>query len=192
MALREILSSQAASAAVTVPVLDAAQDTSKCDPGSDANLSGSLNGRGFDLDLNAGVEEDKGEVKKVKAEVGSDVPNSVHGESWPSRAGKLTSKELKPVLDLNELDLNEEVKEEPCALEKVPLKEDPYPLKTEGKILSRQLVPKLPNLDDILVSLPKDSKASKLVTVARESWAANLEFIQDCTIRFLCVFALDR
>ncbi|CAM6099985.1 unnamed protein product [Calypogeia fissa] len=201
MALREILSTQAASAAVTVPVLDK-QETSKCDSDGDLNLSGSGLGKGFDLDLNAGVEEEKVDLKTVKDEGGADLQNYVQCGSWMEtkvdplskpdwlNRGTSTGTEQKPALDLNELDLNEDVKEESYQ-EKIQIKEDPSVQKV-GEIIRQQAVPELRKLDDVIVSMPKDSNATKLVLAARDSWAANLEFLQDCTIRFLCVFALDR
>jgi TATA-binding protein-associated factor len=189
MALREILSTQAASAAVTVPAIDA-QETSRCDTVVDKKNPVSSEGRVFDLDLNAGVEEEKVEVKEAKDEEGLMLQNPDSGGSWMGRQEMQTldSKELKPVPNLNELDLNEEVKEE-VHLEKPQIKKEEV---ADSKEITQKLVPVIPSLDDILAPIPKESNASKLVLAARDSWAANLEFIQDCTIRLLCVFALDR
>ncbi|KAF6176650.1 hypothetical protein GIB67_034512 [Kingdonia uniflora] len=41
-------------------------------------------------------------------------------------------------------------------------------------------------------SHPGDSKLTKLVTLTRNSWLRNWEFLQECAICFLCVFSLDR
>ncbi len=38
----------------------------------------------------------------------------------------------------------------------------------------------------------KQSDELKVVVTAKKAWTANLEFLQDCIIRLLCVFALDR
>lgn len=44
--------------------------------------------------------------------------------------------------------------------------------------------------------IPKDQEENlevlDLVKQARHSWIKNFEFLQDCTIRFLCVLSLDR
>ncbi|KAF6176669.1 hypothetical protein GIB67_034531 [Kingdonia uniflora] len=41
-------------------------------------------------------------------------------------------------------------------------------------------------------SHPGDSKLTKLITLTRNSWLRNWEFLQECAIRFLCVLSLDR
>lgn len=33
---------------------------------------------------------------------------------------------------------------------------------------------------------------SKALRAAKQAWASNVGFLQDCTIRLLCIFALDR
>ncbi|KAI4324095.1 hypothetical protein L6164_023659 [Bauhinia variegata] len=45
---------------------------------------------------------------------------------------------------------------------------------------------------DVLRNLPQNSELMNLVKVARNSWLQNLQFLQDCVIRILCVLSLDR
>ncbi|KAG6551134.1 hypothetical protein Mapa_007369 [Marchantia paleacea] len=213
MALREILSTQAASAAVVTPALDVEEVQPACDAVGDLNLTSSSKGRGFDLDLNAGVEEETLDFQSVKEEV-PDTRNGVYADNWngcqstpdikPSwialqgaginrEAGTVV---VKPELDLNQLDLNLEVKDEPFREEpnmvKIEPREIPYMQNVERRIESSNKVEKCSNPNGPFLNIPKDSRASKLILSARESWAANLEFLQDCTIRLLCVFSLDR
>jgi TATA-binding protein-associated factor len=91
------------------------------------------------------------------------------------------------------LDLNMEVKEEPVILKDEPLtvKDESLSVKEEIKLESEPQ----PNLfwqPHAAASLMKESNDSKAVTAAKKAWAANIGFLQDCTIRLLCVFALDR
>ncbi|KAL0914712.1 hypothetical protein M5K25_015084 [Dendrobium thyrsiflorum] len=45
---------------------------------------------------------------------------------------------------------------------------------------------------DLIKNLPKASKLTNLMKLARYSWMKNWEFLQDCAIRFLCILSLDR
>ncbi|KAI0501620.1 hypothetical protein KFK09_016565 [Dendrobium nobile] len=45
---------------------------------------------------------------------------------------------------------------------------------------------------DLIKNLPKNSKLTNLMKLARYSWIKNWEFLQDCAIRFLCILSLDR
>jgi hypothetical protein len=86
--------------------------------------------------------------------------------------------DLGPVKPELELDLNMSVKEE------VVLGKD-RKLGYDG-ILSNEL--SLHQEQDT----SKQSDELKVVVAAKKAWTANLEFLQDCIIRLLCVFALDR
>ena len=44
----------------------------------------------------------------------------------------------------------------------------------------------------ILSVLPEGSKAVKIYRTVERAWASNTVFLQDCAIRFLCIFSLDR
>lgn len=99
-------------------------------------------------------------------------------------------------LDLNmevELDLNMEVKEEPVIVKEEPLtvKDEPVAVKEEIKLES-EAQPNLFWQPHEAASVIKESNDSKAVAAAKKAWAANIGFLQDCTIRLLCVFALDR
>ena len=44
----------------------------------------------------------------------------------------------------------------------------------------------------ILSVLPEGSKAVKIYRTVERAWDSNTDFLQDCAIRFLCIFSLDR
>ncbi|KAL3681420.1 hypothetical protein R1sor_024376 [Riccia sorocarpa] len=211
MALREILSTQAASAAVTAPIVEAEAVPPVLDEVS-LNVTSSCKGRGFDLDLNAGVSEEV-DFRNVKDEAGHDTGNGQHERgqngcqnaldikpNWIPAQGPSMDREIgvnvvKPELDLNQLDLNMEIKDEPLKDEPVIIKDEvggvTYTQKVENRT-DTSTESKCSDLSALLSGVPKDSKASKLVVAAKEAYSANLEFLQDCTIRLLCVFSLDR
>jgi hypothetical protein len=85
---------------------------------------------------------------------------------------------LGPVKPELELDLNMSVKEEVVLGKERKLGYD--------GILSNELL--LHQEQDT----SKQSDELKVVVAAKKAWTANLEFLQDCIIRLLCVFALDR
>lgn len=120
---------------------------------------------------------------------------------------------VKPELSLGgvkqelELDLNMEVTEEPATVkvESAIVKEELVIVKEEPSIVNEELltVKEEKNIgrgsQSNLFWHPHDSGSdikeandSKVVSAAKKAWAANIGFLQDCTIRLLCIFALDR
>lgn len=234
MALREILSAQAASAAVVAPT----PESKLPEPITDSSAKNSLPSSPrkeciIDLNLDLQSEEDNGDIKKPKEDMAPMLDNhtwtglskvvdpkpgwitaglaSVKTElSLGSVKPELNLSSVKPELSLGsvqseldlsvvkpemnvgevkpdlELDLNMEVIEE-----SLPVKEESsFQVKEETKSNSKFLGNELwihPG-----ANTQQASNNSKVVTAAKRAWAANVEFLQDCTIRFLCVFALDR
>lgn len=159
-----------------------------------------LDGVKSELDLDLGQNEG---LKTSKPELNLDL-----GMVKPSISLGVAKQELG--LDLNmevELDLNMEVKEEPVTVkeevasvkegpaivkeEPLTVKDEPVSVKEEVKAESKSQAIQFWQPHE-LSSVIKESNDSKAVVAAKKAWAANIQFLQDCTIRLLCVFALDR
>lgn len=192
MALREILSYQAASAGVSLPDLNSKGAWSSEMEENKMNHSLKRE-REIDFDLNVGLnlEEYASEAKKIKIEnisgeiVGEKEAEELHpgillkheNGTWNSGASDshvgLSLGFAKP-----ELDLNADVL--------------PPPVSDKEEEMSVHQH-KSPCMDfDILPKLPEDSTALKMLRLTKHVSAKNWEFLQDCAVRFLCVLSLDR
>ncbi|KAJ7534695.1 hypothetical protein O6H91_13G105700 [Diphasiastrum complanatum] len=191
MALREILSSHASSAAVVALGLEPEPPVLNNESGSTEHLP--LGKKEIDLNIGCYLEEDSMDVKIENMENGlshqtylqeNEVKPDCKSEfNWmklempsiiigPSE----TQVNVKP-----EFDLNMEVEDDST--------ENVYDRKalTENGTQTWSGFTK-----SVLDNLPKNSRAARVVLAAKQAWGSNLEFLQDCTIRLLCVFSLDR
>lgn len=185
MALREILSSQAACAAVAIADLEGNSD---CDGDRKEQVASPKREREIDLNIGLGLE-DTSDLKRVKL-----VKSCGHGSHGDSGFGDADIKTItleqewlnsaaisvKAGCSLgsvkHELDLNEEIKAGQ-SLE--------GGIGTLGNENCKEKV-------DILSNLKEDSRSIKILKDIQQAWASNTEFLQDSAIRFLCIFSLDR
>jgi hypothetical protein len=133
-----------------------------------------------ELSLGSVGAEVKFGMVKPELEAGNVKPDLELGLLKPSWEFGLVKPDwdLGPVKPELELDLNMSVKEEVVLGKERKLGYD--------GILSNELL--LHQEQDT----SKQSDELKVVVTAKKAWTANLEFLQDCIIRLLCVFALDR
>lgn len=186
MALREVLSAQAGSAAVVAPTSDARIGSSiVCR--QETHVPTGAKQMDIDLNMNFAAEEGLSDMKDQKGVIHQPVHDIGMEKSCVTQrtvkleakqeqdcheAGFQQVKESKTIVK-PEWDLNVEVKSE-----------------VDAKMNDKESW----NLVDraVLCQMPEESRAVKCIRAAEQAWAANLEFLQDCTIRLLCILALDR
>jgi hypothetical protein len=81
----------------------------------------------------------------------------------------------------SELDLNEEVKSSIIVDANMGMQTDQL---SEKKVVISSM--------GALSIFPEGSKAIKIFRAVERAWISNTDFLQDCAIRFLCIFSLDR
>ncbi|XP_057836707.2 TATA-binding protein-associated factor BTAF1 isoform X2 [Cryptomeria japonica] len=192
MALREILSYQAASAGVFLPDLNT-KGAWYTDLEEGKKNNPLKREREIEIDLNVGLnlEDYMSEAKRIKIEH--------HSAEFLTEIDP--EKELKPGILVKQENgtWNSNTADTPCEINLVSAKpeldlnEDVGPASAserEGISLQKH---KNMHIDSGFISkLPEDSRALKMLRLAQHVSAKNWEFLQDCAIRFLCVLSLDR
>lgn len=180
MALREILTHHGSCAGVLSPDLSSEKfwfvDTSESTK------------RGRDIDLNMQLEADQLEpaLKRQKSSHGAAVSNHYMGtddktdvEMEGEPCNEITNGSLGSAHIKLEPDLFTDSFRPQCKAE------DTSPVEASnesGCILDM----------NVSVECSQSSKLMKLVTVARQSWIKNWDFLQDSAIKSLCILSLDR
>lgn len=172
MALREILTHHGGSAGVFMPdlSLDGALDEL-----GDIDYSNSIKReREIDLNLQVSADEAEPQLKRQKFEDESSLSMDV---TVSTGSGANTDFDIKVEGDgwnLPEGPINGQV-------DAIVVESKGYHEDNMGSVNS-----------DILNRVPENSELMNLVKLARHSSIKNSEFLQDCTIRFLCILSLDR
>eukprot|EP00250_Pteridium_aquilinum_P022032 c25285_g1_i2 orf=410-6568(-) len=194
MALREILSVQAACAAVDVVDFNV-ELCGEADLDDDTKDTVAVLKRENEIDLNVGlvfeehtdskrkVDEESVHTSHERIECGlAEVQFMKSEQEWPDASATVPKAGLSHTAVKTELDLNEDIK--------------PGPLLDGGNIeISRSTLCKEKDLQgcmDVVSKLSEGSRAFKIYRATEQAWGFNTEFLQDCVIRFLCVFSLDR
>lgn len=194
MALREILSVQATCAAVEVADLALDLD-GKVDADDDRKDKIASPTREKEIDLNVGLAfEDSSDLKRVKLDESSGHGSHEGNEFSPAEAKAIKLEQewldsstaaLKTdpshAIAKPELDLNEDIRPDPFLDGGVEIPKNAI-LREKG----------LQSVMDVLSSLAVGSKSLKIYRATEQAWHCNTEFLQDCAIRFLCIFSLDR
>lgn len=188
MALREILSVQAASAGVEAVDFDLELD-------GEADLDDHMNTvskKENVIDLNVGLVFDEHTDLKRRLDENS-VCSSCEGkergvaevqfmkleQEWLDASSAAFKAGLSPATVKTELDLNEDIK--PC------LSVDVRSIDLSGSTFSKER-----ECQGLLSNFSEGSRALKIYRATEQAWGCNTEFLQDCAIRLLCVFSLDR
>ncbi|XP_024523098.1 TATA-binding protein-associated factor BTAF1 [Selaginella moellendorffii] len=176
MALREILSSQAASAAVTAPETSSTFTANRVET------------KGQEAVVDTKLEPSQETKVEQKNELVSDVKKEEQkgGDKMERDAEK-----MELVFD-GKSEAEEIVSDQPKTEEQeMENTNDRKDIAVKGELDLNQDVPEVKGV----ASTENDPKAaciSKEVAAAQEAWRANSEFLQDCTIRLICIFSLDR
>ncbi|XP_068640422.1 TATA-binding protein-associated factor BTAF1-like isoform X2 [Aristolochia californica] len=186
MALREILTYQAASAGVFMP--DLSFDSSFLSEVEDKSNT-TKRQREIDLNVHVSGREFEPQLKRQKSEdesgslcsVASADHHEFEGGQWTMSTGMVNGGlPLGPVK--SECDQSLDGSRFQC-------KEEVHCI-AEQKVLGENWVSD--TMMDMSMNLPESCKLMKLIKLGRHSWIKNWEFLQDCAIRFLCVLSLDR
>ncbi|XP_011621494.1 TATA-binding protein-associated factor BTAF1 isoform X1 [Amborella trichopoda] len=203
MALREILTHQAASAGVFMPDL-ASEDSWYSDFGSKINMTSTMKrDREIDLNIQCSVEDSEPCLKRQKSE--DESGQLLNGE--PS-----CCRELNPGVGVKyDIKYEDALSHPSHGIENNVQNMVTVKVEAESSVDGSYF--QCPKVEedgdgsqnkafskdtrsstqlDIATKLPENEKLLKLVNLAKISWAKNWEFLQDCAIRFLCVLSLDR
>ncbi|MCO5611453.1 hypothetical protein L7F22_065706 [Adiantum nelumboides] len=187
MALREILSIQAGCAAIDVvdystEVEEDTNNNSNIDPLSTLQ-------RQNDIDLNVGLDFDEHHDSKRRQE--EFISQAGPGKEFADVHYNQLEHENLDNLELDvkdrsakaELDLNEDIK-------------PGQPLDNcrgfERSSISSCKEAEQQGFENVILQSSEVSRTGKVYRAAEHAWGCNTEFLQDCAIRFLCVFSLDR
>eukprot|EP01018_Ginkgo_biloba_P007683 Gb_19667 [translate_table: standard] len=192
MALREILSYQAASAGVFLPDLNS-EDPWGIEIEENKKSNSLKRERDIDLNLDFNLDDHPPETKRPKTEnISSEFVSMNMGAEkelnlgiflkLENGLGNSAEPDIRTGLSLDsaklELDLNAEILHTSFSEKE----EKGCVYKDKSRCTD----------SDIQSKLPEDSRALKMLKFAKHACAKNWEFLQDCAIRFLCVLSLDR
>ncbi|XP_027098373.1 TATA-binding protein-associated factor BTAF1 isoform X1 [Coffea arabica] len=193
MALREILTHQGASAGVIMNDLnfDSALSSSFNDMGEENTTKRE---RQIDLNMQILFEESQPVLKRPKLEgASSQLTDTIVDSTKDDNLG-IHVKVEAPGWDLPMGHANGEVvssdKVEVGHQSHLSSASDPNSYMSSAKICSEDKGSM--EKADLFKDLPNSPELLNLLKVARHSWVTNCEFLQHCTIRFLCVLSLDR
>ncbi|RAL50435.1 hypothetical protein DM860_016902 [Cuscuta australis] len=187
MALREILTHQGANAGVVVP------DTT-CDVRLDSIIKDKVLEKqesGIDLNLQVPLHESGPAFKKPKIQDASPVEMDAMSSLSSLSNNNIPAKAENAVMNIPVRQENGE-----CSTGHVKMEAQAYPnckssddtMEAKGSFEHSISLEKI----DMSRSLTGNCELMNMVKLARHSWFKNSEFLQDCSIRFLCVLSLDR